>query len=243
MRFGPGPRGKARERAAEAAARRRSFDSDWHGEDGLITRRYASYEAYLEHQAAKLERIDDRLRRHEASDYAVFVNRFQTCASLRAARSVLCLGARLGTEVRALHRLGFFAIGVDLNPGQNNPHVLPGDFHHLQFSDGICDAIYTNALDHTFDLRRLAAEANRLLRPGGVLVADVVVGFAEGFTPGPFEATHWTSVDTLIDRVAQWTGFGVEERRPVPGHGDEQWVQIAFRKPAASAPTSDQAAA
>ena len=46
---------------------------------------------------------------------------------------MLCLGARLGTEVRALHNLGYFAIGIDLNPGVDNPYVLMGDFHKLVF--------------------------------------------------------------------------------------------------------------
>ena len=60
--------------------------------------------------------------------------------------SMLCLGARLGGEVRAFRRLGALALGVDLEPGLNNRHVLPGDVHALQFADGVFDYAFTNIL-------------------------------------------------------------------------------------------------
>ena len=53
--------------------------------------------------------------------------------------SVLCLGARLGGEVRAFTAMGALSIGIDLNPGPNNAYVLPGDFHHLQFAQSVFD--------------------------------------------------------------------------------------------------------
>jgi hypothetical protein len=43
-----------------------------------------------------------------------------------AGKSILCIGARLGGEVRAFTRLGALAIGVDLNPGVRNPWSLWG---------------------------------------------------------------------------------------------------------------------
>ena len=71
---------------------------------------------------------------------------------------------------RALHDLGYFAIGIDLNPGDANPYVLPGDFHRIVFPDASLDAVYTNALDHVFSLEQVvgrgaaAAAAGRRVR-------------------------------------------------------------------------------
>ena len=52
---------------------------------------------------------------------------------------VLCVGARLGGEVRAFQSLPEvqLAIGVDFNPGEKNPLVMYGDAHSLQqFKNG-----------------------------------------------------------------------------------------------------------
>ena len=80
---------------------------------------------------------------------------------------VLCLGARLGGEVRAFRALGALSVGIDLNPGSNNPLVLEGDFHHIQFADETSDVIFTNVIGHAFDLRLLGNEICRVLKPTG----------------------------------------------------------------------------
>jgi hypothetical protein len=48
-----------------------------------------------------------------------------------------------------------FSVGIDLNPGPRNGYVLHGDFHNIIFADASIDAVYTNALDHSFDLQEL----------------------------------------------------------------------------------------
>jgi SAM-dependent methyltransferase len=176
-------------------------------------RHYASYEDYLAHQSSKLDGIIERLRETDDAEYEEFRERFASCEALRAARSVLCLGARLGTEVRALHSLGVFAIGIDLNPGPNNTTVLPGDFHALVFPDASVEAVYTNALDHVFDLDRMIGEVRRVLKPGGCFVAEIDEGFAEGGLPGDFEAIHWEQAGALIERIAKIGRFEIEEER------------------------------
>src|SRR5439155_5163147 len=103
-----------------------------HGE--LARRRYDSYDAYLAHQSSKLDRIRERRGEKDARvALPEFVRRFRACSALAGARAVVCLGARLGAEVRALLALGFFAVGVDVNPGPANEYVLHGDFHRLVF--------------------------------------------------------------------------------------------------------------
>jgi SAM-dependent methyltransferase len=233
-KYGLGAAGRERKRADKEQRRRERFhDADlWeHGEDGA-QRKYASYDAYVEHQASKLDQIVHRLREKEDEDLAEFRRRFATCAGLAGARSVLCLGARLGTEVRALHDLGYFAVGIDLNPGESNAYVLPGDFHHIVFPDGALDAVYTNALDHVFSLEDVVGEVRRLLRPGGVFVVDLELGSAEGFVPGEYEAVMWRDHQALIDRIGRLGGFAVEEMRDLGNTRRDQWTQAVFRKPA-----------
>jgi SAM-dependent methyltransferase len=232
-RYGLGGQARARKQADKEQRRHERFHDAglWeHGEDGA-RRKYASYEAYLDHQASKLDRIAHRLREKEAEDLAEFKRRFATCVALRGARSVLCLGARLGTEVRALHDLGYFAIGIDLNPGERNPYVLPGDFHRIVFPDGSVDAVYTNALDHVFSLEMVVAELRRLLRAGGVFVADLELGCAEGFVPGEYESAMWRDHQALIEKIGALGQFEVEQVRDLGKTRRDQWTQVVFRKP------------
>ena len=86
-------------------------------------------------------------------------------------RSVLCLGARLGGEVRAFKALGALAVGVDVEPGNGNMDVLVGDFEHLAFADASFDFAYSNVLDHVHDLRIFGSEVCRVLKPGGIFFA------------------------------------------------------------------------
>ena len=163
-------------------------------------------------------------------DLAEFIRRFAGCEVLKQAKSVLCLGARLGTEVKALHQLGYFAVGVDLNPGADNSFVLPGDFHHLVFADESIDAVYTNALDHAFDLSRVIGERGRVLRPGGLVIIDLLRGYEEGFVPGEFEAFHWARADGLIDRIIAIGRFEQLSARNLGYHRRDEWLQRVLRK-------------
>jgi SAM-dependent methyltransferase len=233
-KYGLGSGARERKKADKEQARQERFYQSgfWeHREDGAM-RKYASYEEYVDHQASKLDKIAHRLREKEAEDLAEFRRRFETCAGLGGARSVLCLGARLGTEVRALHDLGYFAIGIDLNPGEKNPYVLPGDFHRIVFPDGSVDAVYTNALDHVFSLENVVGEVQRVLRPGGVFVVDLELGSAEGFVPGEYESVMWRDHQTLIERIRDLGKFAIEGVRDLGRTRRDQWTQVAFRKPA-----------
>ena len=232
-KYGLGPAARARKQADKETRRRERFYEAglWeHSEEGA-RRKYDSYDEYVEHQMSKLERIAHRLREKEDEDFAEFKRRFESCAALAGARSVLCLGARLGTEVRALHALGYFAIGIDLNPGDNNPYVLPGDFHRIVFADGSLDAIYTNALDHVFSLDGVVGEVRRLLRGGGVFVVDLELGSEEGFVPGAYESAMWRDHQALIDKIGRLGHFTIEGTRDLGRTRRDQWTQVVFRKP------------
>lgn len=188
------------------------FGEEWNTHGALQHRNYKSYEAYLEHQKAKLAI-------HDFSNYDI---EFRTALRerLRALDvnwqgfAVLCLGARLGTEVKAFLDLGCKAIGIDLNPGKENQYVVPGDFHDLQFPPNSMDVVYTNSLDHAFDINRIAAEVLKVLKPGGMLIVEAVHGCDQGVHPGFFESFFWNSINELIAAFTAG-GFKVILRNPI----------------------------
>ena len=233
MRYGVGQRARERKQAHKAQMRQSKFDSAlWQRDEGLAQRQYETYDEYVTHQAGKLDKIVHRLKETEEEDFAEFKPRFEDCAPLAESRSVLCLGARLGTEVRALHALGYFAVGIDLNPGSDNFYVLPGDFHKLVFPAGSVDAVYTNTMDHVFDLEKVLSEVQRVLRPGGLFVTDLLGGYEEGFVPGEYESTHWRSLEEFVDKIREGSEFSIQEKRDLGHHRRDHWHQIVFRKPA-----------
>lgn len=236
LRHGFGAAGKARRRKDKRARREAKFESGerWQRADtGFAARRYTSYEDYVQHQASKLDAVYERRKEKDEVEIFEFQRRFSTCAELVGKRVVLCLGARLGTEVKALHQLGYFGIGIDLNPGPSNEWVLYGDFHRLAFPDGAVDAVYTNALDHVFDLGRVLVEARRVLNADGVLIVDLLPGYEEGFTPGEFEATHWPRAEALLLEIERLGALHRLSFRDLGLKGRDRWMQAVFAKTAA----------
>jgi len=234
LKYGLGGEARKRKKAAKSERREAKFESErWQKEGELAHRQYTNYDEYVEHQGSKLDQIIHRLRETEQEDFDDFKDRFAGCTSLPASQSVLCLGARLGTEVRAFHELGHFAIGIDLNPGEDNPYVVPGDFHAIVFPDGSVDAVYTNVMDHVYDVDKVMAEVKRLLRPGGLFIAELLEGFDEGFTPGEYEATHWRNTDEFIQRLTELSGLTVIEDREIGKRRSNSWRQVVFQKPQA----------
>ena len=80
----------------------------------------------------------------------------------------LCLGARLGEEVEVLRDRGFAAVGIDLVGYP--PLVIAGDFHKIPFKDNSFDFIYSNSVDHVFDIEKFSSEVNRVLKKGGYVL-------------------------------------------------------------------------
>jgi SAM-dependent methyltransferase len=205
----------------------------WETADGRLQRRtYDSYELYVRHQRMKLDQIrTDELRHYDRLFYTALRDRLRTDRLSLAGHSVLCLGARQGTEVRVFIDEGAFAVGIDLNPGAQNRYVVVGDFHDLQFADGSVDIVYTNALDHAFDIDRVLTEVRRVLADTGLLVVDIVLGTAQESRPGFYESLAWTTTDDLVHIILR-NGF-VEQHRcafTVPWRGEH----VVFRKRADS---------
>ncbi|HKP75860.1 MAG TPA: class I SAM-dependent methyltransferase [Longimicrobiaceae bacterium] len=202
----------------------------WREAEGerLSRRVYPSYETYLAHQRVKLDaHRDSSIARYDRNFFAALSERLSRAPLSLRGCSVLCLAARQGTEVRAFIGQGAFAVGIDLNPGRENRYVVTGDFHALQFADGTVDVVFTNSLDHAFDLPRVLAEVHRVLVPDGVLLAEVGRGSGAGVTPGFYEALAWHSVDDLLPKLLAG-GFTLEHRAPfeAPWPGE----QLILRK-------------
>jgi SAM-dependent methyltransferase len=205
----------------------RKFGQRWNTEhDAFQKREYDSYQSYLEHQKAKLETHD--FGAYDTEFRNVLRERLDALDVDWRDRRVLCLGARIGTEVKAFLDLGAAATGIDLNPGENNRYVGYGDFHDLQFASGSLDVVYTNSLDHAFDIDRIAQQVLKVLKPHGLFVVEAVQGRDQGINPGFFESFFWKNTDELV-RAFTNAGFTVSGRTPIsyPWPGE----QICFRRP------------
>lgn len=157
----------------------------------------ASVSSYEAKQASKL---NDRLEKNMP---AIFVGDAAVEASLYThfsthepwghaggspfrGKAVLCVGARLGGEVRAFTRLGALAIGIDFNPGPRNPWSQWGDATRLSFANSTYDYVYSNVIDHITPLSRFAAECHRVLKGGGTLILHVLHNPPDGYSVQTF---------------------------------------------------------
>lgn len=171
--------------------------------EGIQKRDYASYDDYLAHQKVKLDYI--RLVKEEREGLAnyhvkycqVLKERLEQLPVAWTGKTVLCLAARLGTEVKSFLQLGGFAVGIDLNPGEANPYVLYGDFHDLVFPDHSVDVVFSNSFDHVYDIEKVLSEVKRVLKKGGLLLLEMQQGSDEGRKPGLYESFWWSKIDDL----------------------------------------------
>ena len=203
----------------------RKFGERWEAEgDAFQKRSYQSYDAYVEHQKAKLE--THQFGKYDEEFRAALRERLSALEIDWRGRNVLCLAARIGTEVKAFLDLGATAIGIDLNPGPDNPYVVQGDFHDLQFAPGSMDVVYTNSLDHAFDLARVAQEVLKVLKADGLFIVEAAPGRDQGVNPGFFESFFWKNLDELI-RAFENAGFTATRRKSITYPWDGE--QICFQ--------------
>ncbi len=171
---------------------------------GLKKRKYSTYSEYLKHQKSKLDRIEHFLREEYDPKYrAALRNRLKAAGVVKPGMNVLCLAARLGTEVKSFLDMGCFAVGLDLNPGKENKYVVFGDFHNIQFPDNSVDVIFTNSLDHAYNIEKISKEMKRVLKPNGLVVLDIVRGEEEGQSASYYEAASWNKIDDVLSLFAK----------------------------------------
>ena len=111
----------------------------------------------------------------------------------------LCLGARFGDEVVALHACGYIgSIGVDLQACP--PRVVAGDFHALPFSDGEFDFVFSNAVDHVYNLDGFCGEVDRVVKPVGLALFHVAVNHFD-----EYESLQIESTSEVVAAMKGWT--------------------------------------
>lgn len=225
------------ERDRHPVRRRHQGDVGWRSEtrpDGIRHRAYESYDEYVIHQQQKYDEI---LKLRGGFSKAViaawrrkFYRRFRLLVDLLAEdATIVCAGARQGTEVEVLRDLGFRrAYGIDLNPGPDNPFVRQGDFHQLPQADGTVDLVYSNSLDHVYDLDRFFADHARALRSDGYVLYDV--SLAPLGTAAPFETLAWEREDALFGRMLRYF------ERVVHVETEPGWKWILLHGPRTPAP-------
>jgi len=176
---------------------------------GTSQRSYSSYQDYLDHQRSILAMID--LSDYDKTFRLALRDRLEKRQLTRNGCNVLCLAARVGTEVKAFRDLGCFAVGIDIDNREKNAWVLFGDFHNLEFSDQSVDIVYTNSLDHVFDIVKVIGEIRRVLKPGGTFVLEVSLGAKQGHNPGTYEAFWWDNIDELAS-IVEKHGFSAQAK-------------------------------
>ena len=164
-----------------------------------------TYHAYVAKQQSKLAlypekiRAIDVARQHQVRrEFAAAVARGTAGVAGFGGRTVLCLGARLGGEVRAFKSLGAVAVGIDLEPGRGNMDVVFGDFHDVPFAADSFDYAYSNVLDHIATCDGSAARSRAWSSPGA--------SFSPRSTRAPPSAAP--TPDRKAGRVARrWPAF------------------------------------
>jgi SAM-dependent methyltransferase len=198
---------------------------------GWQRRQYSSYDEYVAHQKQKLELLDAQtMALYDRHYRRILRQRLESLGVAWRGKKVLCLAARLGTEVKAFRDLGAECIGIDLNPGRANSLVLAADFHFLPFGSATMDVAFTNSLDHALDVERMAGEAARVLKSDGLFVVEAVAGSGEGIRPDRWASVWWEKTDDVIARLAK-AGFRATQR----SNFDKPWrgATLVFGKNAA----------
>lgn len=169
---------------------------------GFRRRAYISDQEYREKQAQKLDAKLGWCRFVDQDCYEKLLIILKRYNVAKPGMAVLCLGARLGGEVRAFREMGCFAVGIDVNPGEYNTFVLYGDFQHIQYADESVDLVFTNCLDHVRDLAQLLNEVRIVLRPDGLFHIESKVGYAN--RPGGRMSDHWDCFEwETIEKLQQ----------------------------------------
>jgi len=198
-------------------------------EHGFTVRQYKDYNEYTEHQKSKLAKIDwidkyDTVYRECLRERLSEINIFDGVSVFSPSdKKVLCLAARVGTEVKAFKDLGAFAVGIDLNPGKDNQHVMYGDFHDIQFPDHCTDIVFTNSIDHSVEPTKMVAEIKRVLRSGGHFITELGRGEGDGGRGGgSWECLDWNKIDDVI-KFIESQGFTHIYSKDFNSHGRYTW--------------------
>lgn len=204
---------------------------------GLHKREYRNYREYVAHQVRKLdkENVHKNLSRKFKSRMYKFMEKFKKFVHHFEGDAILCLGARLGDEVLAFRNLGFpESVGIDLNPGPDNQYVIKGDFHDIPFENASFQAVFTNSLDHAWDLKVVSKEAGRVLKKDGIFICDVPFAFGDHIhlvdlpSDAQFESIVWDGINDFIGEFGEH--FTVIEKMGNREKGNHHVILVMKKK-------------
>ena len=152
-----------------AGARRLLETPHWVGLRRLGRRQDGAYRDYL---AVQLRRTLSKRENDPGVGAVTLINRV---AEEQAAGRVLCVGCRNPLELDRFKDRGFDeVVGVDLF--SQRPDILVMDMHELTFPDDSFDVVYaSHALEHSYDVGRVARQMMRVARDGAVVAVEVPV--------------------------------------------------------------------
>jgi len=189
----------------------------------IAHRKYKSYEEYVKHQLNKTASSKTRRRlRHKRQIRKKWFNKHLSILDKYLVKGLrgLCLAARDGAEVEVFKDRGYKAIGIDLVAF--SPFVIKGDFHKIPFKDNSFDFIYSNSVDHVFDIEKFSSEVNRVLKKGGyVLFHLALTRFGE------YEVLYLSTVDDLLD---YFPNYSVVEKSKIGKPGESLRCALVLRK-------------
>ncbi len=177
--------------------------------NNLKKRKYPSYNTYKFHQKMKTFFRWERLM----SGYEINLKKFEIEFSKFKSTdikidNILCVAARLGTEVHALRNLDYNAIGIDIIYPKNSKYVHYGEFEEIPYPNNSFEAIYSNSIDHVYDLKKTLFEFNRIIKSEGYLLLRLMKGFEEGFEmDGAYESFAWAKTDDLLNEIKKHINF------------------------------------
>lgn len=169
---------------------------------------YKTYEEYAEDQVAKPKLREAYIRLKSGRKHREFLERFAKFTDFLEAKSrILCLGARFGEEVRAFRDLDYQAVGLDLFADETDL-VIKGDWNAMPFGNGLFHCVYTNSIDHCFNLDTEVEEICRVLSPTGFVIIDLNIQHCHAAgddriqeklaSPERYEAMLWNDDNDVI---------------------------------------------
>lgn len=196
-------------RMAKVHLRKPPESEQFIGSGSVRPRDYETYESYVVHQRSKVESWRHK-RETNFAQKDKFAQHFEKIEEVKKSRVAICLGARWGEECAALTSLGVLAIGVDLNPDNNNQYVVAGDFHKLQFPSGSFDLAYTNVWDHVLKPEDFVAEVGRVLAvEHGKWLIDVYLGWREKAKVDRWGALSYETTQDVVDLILSTGHFSL----------------------------------
>jgi SAM-dependent methyltransferase len=194
--------------------------------DKFFSRSYNNYDDYIKHQKSKFIIRERYLSSNFEAKTENFYSDFKKIGDF-SGKNILCLASRDGAEVKAFRKLNSYAIGIDLMYPKNSKFVHYGDFHEIPYPDGVFDYVFTNSLDHSFDINKILSEVKRVLNKDGTFLCNIVIGHAEGFKyfkEGPHESFTWSKRKDLVDKISK-KYFFLEKEVKI----DNRWSHFFFK--------------